>query len=356
MRQWVQKILWSAAKRLVRRDQPTIIAIGGGIAKTSTKIALGQILTAAWPGRVMVGYGNLNTYLGVPLAILRFRLDFHKKSLSNFGWFVTVVIAWIKQWFVRLPQYLVLEYGTDQPGDIVALVRELPPHLAVLTVVAPAHVEKYGTLDKVAEDESALIKGTKSGGTVFVNTADPFLALHKQNAEGKKLIEVETKPELIAVSFARRVAQEMGVDSEIIETALAKPIKAEQRFAIQRLKKYYLIDDSYNANPASMEAAFNVLAKAPGKKVAILGTMRELGNETVELHQQVGKRAHEVADVVIGVGELTEHYRPKAIFADSDEAARAIFPYLTEGVSILVKGSRGVHMEKIVEQIINHGN
>ncbi len=356
MRQWAEKILWSSANRLVRRDQPTIIAIGGGIAKTSTKIALGQILTAAWPDRVMVGYGNLNTYLGVPLAILGFRLDFHKKPLTNFGWLTTVLIAWLKHWFLRLPPYLVLEYGTDQPGDIVALVRQLPPHWSVLTIVAPAHVEKYGNLDKVAEDESALLKGTRSGGVVFVNTADPYLQLHRENAVGKKLIEVETKPELIAVSFARRVAQELGIDNEIIETALAKPIIAEQRFAIQKLRKYYVIDDSYNANPASMGAAFNVLAKAPGRKVAILGTMRELGDNAAQLHREVGKRAHEVADVVIGVGELSEHYSPIKVFADSDEAAAGIFPYLTEGVSILVKGSRGVHMEKIVEQIIKHGN
>ena len=112
-----------------------------------------------------------------------------------------------------------------------------------------------------------------------------------------------------------------------------------------------MIDDSYNANPASMEAAFNVLAKSPGRKVAILGTMLELGNDTVKLHKLVGENAKKVADVVIGVGNYTEEYNPLKHFKNSEEAAEGIFPYIKEADSILVKGSRGIQMEKIVKII-----
>ncbi|MEX0594693.1 MAG: cyanophycin synthetase, partial [Patescibacteria group bacterium] len=119
--------------------------------------------------------------------------------------------------------------------------------------------------------------------------------------------------------------------------------------------KYHLIDDSYNANPASMEAALNVLAKSPGRKIAVLGTMLELGEDAEKLHKRVGEKAGKVADVVIGVGDMAQNYHPTKIFPNSELAAQGIFTYIREGDSILVKGSRGVRMEKIVEGIVNHG-
>src|SRR5688500_2495906 len=112
-----ESILWWAAKRRLRFDKPFIIGITGSIAKTSTKEAIGGVLEKAYPGKVVVGYGNLNTFLGVPLAILGFRLNFHSKNVTWQWPFILLLALW-RGLFARLPKYLVLEFGADQPGDI----------------------------------------------------------------------------------------------------------------------------------------------------------------------------------------------------------------------------------------------
>ena len=346
-----EKILWTALKRRIIKDQPYVIAVGGGIAKTSTKIALGEIMKQAFPGDVLVGYGNLNTYIGVPLAALGFKIDFHKQKLGIISWFFVLVRALFKGYFFKLPKFLVLEYGTDSPGDIVAITKQLKPDMALITTVAEAHIENYGTMKEVAKDESALVASLDNRGIAVLNENDPYLELHKENLRTKNIVIVKTKPELIARNFAIAASSKLGVLRKVAEEALSKPIKAQGRFEIKKLKNYYLIDDSYNANPASMEAAFNVLAKSPGKKIAILGTMLELGNDTVKLHKLVGENAKKVADVIIGVGDYTDEYNPIKHFKNSKEAAEGIFPYIKEADSILVKGSRGVRMEEIVKKI-----
>ena len=176
-----EKVLWKALKRRVAIDKPYIIAIGGGIAKTSTKIALGEILKQAFPGDVLVGYGNLNTYIGVPLAALGFNIDFYKQKLGIIGWLFVLTRAFLKGYFYKLPKFLVLEYGTDSPGDIVALTEQLRPNMSLITLVAEAHIENYGTMEGVAKDESALVASLDSKGIAVLNEDDSYLALHKKN-------------------------------------------------------------------------------------------------------------------------------------------------------------------------------
>lgn len=346
-----EKILWKALKRRVSVDKPYVIAIGGGIAKTSTKVALGEVLKKSFPGEVLVGYGNLNTYIGVPLAALGFKVDFYKQKFGVFKWTLVLIRAFLKGYFYKLPKYLVLEYGTDGPGDIAALTKELRPDMAIITIVAEAHVENYEDMEDVAKDESALVAALDNKGVAILNENDPYIDFHKKNLKTKDVVLVKTKLELIAKNFALAAANKLGVTKENAEEILSVPIKSEGRFEIKKLKKYYLIDDSYNANPASMEAAINVLAKSPGKKIAILGTMLELGDNSPELHRKVGEMAKDVADKIIGVGEYTKEYGPVKIFENSEQAADGIFPYLEENASILIKGSRGVRMEKIVKKI-----
>jgi UDP-N-acetylmuramoyl-tripeptide--D-alanyl-D-alanine ligase len=349
-----ERQLWRSAMKLVKRDRPTIIAVGGGIAKTSTKVALGQALSTVFPGDIQVGFGNLNTMLGVPMSILGIEVDFHKQHLGLWGWLMILLQAKRNARTKRLPKYLILEYGTDQTGDIQKLVAMLKPNLAVVTLISPAHLEKYRDIDDMADDEAALAWSVEPTGTVFINAEDNLMKARIDRVQAK-VIEVKTAKEDIAKNFARAVAKHLGADAERVEEALKGSLPTAQRFQSQQVGQYYLIDDSYNANPGSMEAALNLLKSRPGRKVAVLGTMREMGNDAVSYHRQVGSLAHQSADLVIGVGELTEHYQPSQQFPDSDQAAKKIFSYLREGDSILVKGSRGVRMEKIVEEIIKHG-
>lgn len=349
-----ENTLWKHAKKLIDRDKPIIIAIGGGIAKTSTKVAIGQVMNELFPGQVQVGFGNLNTMLGVPMSILGIEIDFHKQHLGLWGWLTILSRARQVSKTKKLPKYLVLEYGTDSSGDIKRLTALLKPDMAVVTLISPAHLEKYRDIEDMADDEAELAWSVSDTGTVFINKEDELM-IKRLDGVKARVVEVETVKEEIAKNFARSVGKWLGGDSTKIEQAIAGVLPTAQRFQSKQLDKYYLIDDSYNANPGSMEAALNLLKARTGRKVAILGTMRELGANEVMYHQQVGLLAHQVADLVIGVGELTEHYQPLHHFSSSDEAAKGIFSYLKEGDSILVKGSRGVRMEKVVEEIIKHG-
>jgi len=349
-----EKVLWKQAKKLLDRDQPTIIGVGGGIAKTSTKVAVGQVLNRLFPGQVQVGFGNLNTMLGLPMSVLGIEIDFHKQHLGLWGWLMVLTRAKQIAKTKKLPKYLILEYGTDSSGDIKRLTSMLKPNIAAITLIAPAHLEKYRDIDDMADDEAELAWSTPADGKVFINAEDSLMKKRLERVAAK-VVEVATAKEEIAKNFARAIGKSFGGDLAIIEDALKGTLPTSQRFQAKQLEKYYLIDDSYNANPASMEAALNLLKASPGRKVAVLGTMRELGKAAEKYHQEVGELAHQVADVVVGVGELSELYRPSARFETSGEAATGIFSYLKEGDSILVKGSRGVQMEKIVEEITKHG-
>lgn len=343
-------ILWWAALRLVRRDQPKVIAIGGGIAKTSTKNTVGAVISKKFNGDVLVGYGNLNTYLGVPLSILGIDVDFHHEG-GKLSWLFILPRAIWRSLTGRLPQYLVLEYGTDRPGDIVSLVGKLKPNIAILTTVAPAHVENYGSLEKVAEDEGALLAAVEPSGVVFLNKKDPYYQHHLNRIVTKNIISVDLPNEDLAEGYARSVAKHFGLTASETDAALSNVKWPKHRFSQEQIGEFLVLDDSYNANPASMEAALRKLEKLPGRKVAILGTMRELGNTEKVFHRHVGNFAHEIADYVIGVGELADEYKPDIHFPTSDAASSAIFSYLRKGDSILVKGSRSVQMEKIVNKL-----
>lgn len=349
MKAWRDEFLWRCALRRVQSTDTTVIAIGGGIAKTSTKYAIGAVLSDHFKNNVLIGFGNLNTYLGVPLSILEFKIDFHHQSIS-WQWPIILIQAWVRS-FTPLPKYVVLEYGTDQPDDIKKLTNKLPPHIAVLTTVAPAHVMNYGSLDAVAEDEGALVAAVPKDGVVFLNKRDPYYAQHRKRTIAQTVIEADLPNEELSVGFARLVGKFFDVPSENIETSLTQMKLPPQRFSERRISDWLVLDDTYNANPASMEAALNRLKKMPGRKVAILGTMRELGETEKILHRHTGDLAHTIADVVIGVGEHTDQYQPVVRFETSDQAAKEIFSYLKKGDSILVKGSRSIHMEKIISAL-----
>ncbi|MEX2361671.1 MAG: Mur ligase family protein, partial [Patescibacteria group bacterium] len=135
-------------------------------------------------------------------------------------------MAILKGFFSKLPKYLILEYGTDQPGDIEKLVGTLPPDMALLTIITEAHVANYGSMEKVAQDESRLVAAVKAEGTVIINKKDSYIGQYRTEIIAKKIVEVDTVPELIARNFASAAAKVLGINDEIIKQALSKPIAA----------------------------------------------------------------------------------------------------------------------------------
>jgi UDP-N-acetylmuramoyl-tripeptide--D-alanyl-D-alanine ligase len=368
-------ILWWAADRRLAKDKPFVIAVTGSIAKTSTKEAVGAVLKAAYGApRVRVGYGNLNTNLGLPLAILDYKLDFYAQKISWQWPFLLLGALW-RGLFIKLPNYLVLEMGADRPGDLTQLTAHVRPDIGVLTIVGEAHLVNYQSSEKLAAEKSQLVSATKPDGVVILYQRDPFLDLHLRNA-ASRVVKIDCPLSGIARRVAETVGELMKIPPETVTDALNQSWQPEGRLKLSR-GRYTVLDDSYNASPASMRSAFEAFRELPGRRIAVLGSMLELGQDEVRYHQQVGEAAREVASLVIGVGELAKHYQPDYWFADSDQAQRSInsmmekggstpaeeeppqtesrqhLPIFQPGDSILVKGSHGIRMDKIVE-VLKH--
>jgi len=342
-------ILWWAADRRLSADKPFVIAVTGSIAKTSIKEAIGAILRQAYGDeQVRVGFGNLNTYLGLPLAILGYQIDFYKQAIS-WQWPFLLLGAILKSFTTRLPKYLVLEMGADRPGDLQLLTNHVKPDIGILTIVGEAHMVNYPTIEALANEKGIIVEATKPQGVVIINRNDPFFSTHIGRAKAH-VVDFNCPTADIAHTVAELVGKQLGVSAAIIGKALTSAWQPEGRLQVAE-GRFHLINDAYNASPTSMRAALEKLQQRSGRKIAVLGSMLELGEKEVEYHQEIGRLAHQAADVVVGVGELAKHYQPDAWYATSDEAAREIFAYLQEGASILVKGSHGVHMEKIVEAV-----
>lgn len=348
------RLLWWAVHYRLKRDVTFVVAVGGAIAKTSTKTALGYLFEERYPGHVRVGYGNLNSYLGVPLAIFGFELDFYARPIK-WGWPILLLqVVWVAL-TTRLPRYLILEFGTDGPGDVEAIVKQIQPDVSVLTIVGPAHLANYPSEEAMAHDEGWLVEATRSTGHVFLNSADPYLENHVRRTKAK-VVTVTTALELMAVRYAESVGQQLGFEKKTIDLALANYQPPEHRLQEKTVGSFLLLDDSYNASPLAMQAALRRLQKLPGRHVAVLGAMLELGPKEVDFHREVGQFARAHADIIIGVGDLARHYEADHWFATSAEAAEQLFALLREGDTILVKGSKATKMEKIISALKKYGS
>ena len=346
------KILWWVVRYRLKKDRPFIIAITGSIAKTSTKDAVGAVLRAAFPKAVRVGYGNLNSLLGLPLAILGFELDFRKTHIT-WQWPFLLLGAVFCGLVYSLPKYLVIELGADRPGDIEKLASQLRPDVAIITIVGEAHLQYYNSMAALVAEKQSVLKWVGKDGAIFVNAHDPFLESHRKASDAKLFVVDADLPHL-AESFAEAVAKYLNIDPTSVQKALSGNWRPPHRMNQFKVGDWTILDDSYNASPAAMRSALTLLGNLPQPRVAILGSMLELGSTEAKLHQEVGEFAATKADLIISVGELAKNYKPKHFYGDSTLAAADIFHHLPNGGSILVKGSYGIKMNKIIEAITKH--
>ncbi|MCA4774594.1 UDP-N-acetylmuramoyl-tripeptide--D-alanyl-D-alanine ligase [Wolbachia endosymbiont of Mansonella ozzardi] len=350
-----------------------VIAITGSVGKTTTKDMLHTVLSQY--GVSHVNEGNLNNNIGLPLTVL--------KAPENC-------------------QYLILEMGMNKAGEIKELSKISNPDIAVITNVEPAHVEKFSSLLDIAQAKLEVLYGIKNNGILVLNGDNKYydyfsshanrnvisfgkdksatvhlLDLMRNDGELNLKIRLNNNP-IINCSLSAQgehfaysvlavavVVQSLGLDLSKLPLALENFSVTKGRGSVHKAKyngRYvHLIDDSYNANPASMKAAIRTLGTYSNRrKVALLGDMLELGNKSVIFHTKLLDFILECSvSKVYTVGKfMLELYRllPSNIkgthFSDTNQLKSDLANIVQNNDVILVKGSRGMKMDLIVERFI----
>jgi UDP-N-acetylmuramoyl-tripeptide--D-alanyl-D-alanine ligase len=410
MRKLIELKLRILAKLILKNYHPEIIGVTGSVGKTSTKEAIYTVLKARHS--VRRNLKNYNNEIGLPLTIIG--SDSPGKNL--FGWLV-IFLKVFKLLLVRdesYPKILVLEMGVDRPGDMEYLTDIARPDIGVITLIGTVHAENFGSRVKLVQEKSKLVQSISKDGWAVINydnddakkimqdskvkvisygfdekaqmRASDVVYSYAQNGENnlrginfKFLYKGSVTPAILpcfisrANVFSALAAAAVGVvyDMNMLEISEAlknlTPAKGRMNL-IEGIKHTMVIDDSYNAEPESMQEAVSVLksipVKAGARRFAVLGDMLELGKYSEEKHNNVGKYlAQSGIDFLITVGEPSRDIGRGARevgmnddrifhFSKSEEAGLFVQERIKEGDLILVKGSQGSRMEKIVKELM----
>ncbi len=352
---------------------PRVIGITGSIGKTSTKEFTAHLLSGSYS--VLKSEGNFNNHLGLPLSLLR--LEEHH-------------------------QIAVLEYGMSSAGEITALTRIVSPDVAIITNVNPVHLEFFPDIQAIARAKQELLAGTDPSGTAILNGDDALVRNMAGSWKGKVVFFGLSPINRIRATDIQSQGWK-GISFDLIYGEESRPVQlpffslgqlynflagAASAFVLgiplpyvvsrgaglkafgNRGQVYVLehniriIDDSYNSNPTALQLALASLAGLPGKrKLAVLGDMLELGKQEIAFHRRAGEYAAQVGiDILITVGPLSSEMASAAVSAGmnpkqvrhyktSRDAAEALVSSLQQDDVLLVKGSRGIHMDTIVQKL-----
>ena len=373
----VPKALTDLAIASRNRCPATIFGVTGSVGKTSTKEALYAALARFAKGKVHRSVKSYNNHTGVPLSLARMPRD---------------------------SEFAVLEMGMSGKGEIAALTRLVRPHIAIITTLASAHIEYLGSMEAIADAKAEIFEGLEPDGIAIIPEVSPWrdrlvkaarkhagrtitfghetadvAALHAVRAEnGGSLVTARLTESELTYTIAQRgdhwvmnslavlaAVEAAGADLAIAGLALADMGGLKGRGERRRLAveggHYLLIDESYNANPASMAATLKALGEERdvGRRIAVLGPMRELGAHSDELHASLAPDVIEAkVDQLILVGE---EMRPLEIAlngeiaidraANVDEATKLLARLVRPGDAVLVKASNSIGLAKLVERM-----
>lgn len=343
-------------------------AITGSNGKTTVKEMLASILREI-PGEsetsVLSTKGNLNNEIGVPLTLFE---------------------------LTEKTRYAVIELGMNHPKEISYLTRLVEPDVALINNAHFAHLEGLKSVEAVASAKGEIFEGLRTDGVAVINADDQFATFWKNLAKGKKQLTfgLENKADVNAtyelgvyessvrvknpsIEFRLKVPGMHNVRNSLASLTLAMAMGADSVAITRGLEKFSgvkgrlqkksasgnaaLIDDTYNANPDSVKAAIKVLARSMGKKILVLGDMGELGVQGEELHKEIGIFAKEAGiDWLYAVGTLTlfsvkNFGATGKYFSSIEDLVGDLKPQLDANTNVLVKGSRFMQMERIVEAL-----
>ncbi len=406
---FLKSILVFISRLTIRRFKPAIIVVTGSVGKTSSKEAIWAALKNRFYARKTSA--NFNNELGVPLSIIG---NYSKVSRPVWFFWIKVLSVgfWHLIFESRnsYPRMLVLEYGADKPGDITELMSIAKPHVAVISAIGqlPVHVENYPQgIEQVAREKGKLIFELSVDDYAVLNSDDPIITKLKEKTRAKTVTFGFEKDSDVRISNFKHMIDEGRIDGiafkmenqgasvpiilknafsishayaaacaacvgtifevNLIESANAftlnyAPIKGRS-VIIEGIKLTQIVDESYNSSPIALEMALKTLKMVSHtRKIAVLGDMMELGDYTVKAHETIGDLVPSCTDILITVGPRARFIAQRAIKKDMDE--RSVFSFdeareaglklqevIKKGDLILIKGSRVVGLDKIVEEV-----
>ena len=336
-----------------------VVAITGSAGKTTTKDIIASVLSQKF--NTLKTQGNFNNDIGLPLTLLR-------REESQ--------------------EAMVLEMGMNHMGEISVLSRIGKPTICLITNIGDAHIENFGSREGILKAKSEIFEGLQDGGTVILNGDDPLLVslpkiphakttiyCHMDSAKdikhkgfhgisctisGVKVdIPLPGRHNVMNALMAFAVGLELGLKPEQIAKGISEFKPSGNRMAISEAKGMTIINDTYNASPSSMKATLDMLKETEGRKVSILGDMFELGDFAEDMHKDVGQYAAKNVDLLIAIGPLSKHMYEahtkqggQAVYYETKEAfAQEWQKHLKPGDAVLVKASRGMALEYVVEKI-----
>jgi UDP-N-acetylmuramoyl-tripeptide--D-alanyl-D-alanine ligase len=263
-------------------------------------------------------------------------------------WLVTVPFRALALATVRsYPKVLVLEFAAGPKGDIQRTAGAAPPLISVVTAVGPAHLEGFGTIDRIVAEKSTLVRFVPPEGLVVLGAENAHASGMDRLARGR-VVKVPGRGRQLSENAARAVCAFLNIPADITERALAERPVVHGRLHEIDLNHFTVIDDSYNANPLSMELGLESLAQRPPRRVAILGDMKELGPDSARYHQEIGRFARPRCELLVGVGPLARDYNPDEWFATSEECIAALERLIEPGDCVLLKGSHSIRLGEVL--------
>lgn len=346
-----------------------VVAITGSNGKTTTKEMLKAILQASVNAGELVHAtaGNLNNDIGMPLTLL-------KATTTH--------------------QHIVLEMGMNHLGEIAYLTNIAKPNVAVVNNAGTAHIGELGSKENIAKAKGEIFEGLGRDGVAVVNADDAFADYWKDlnksrqtitfgfdqaadvHAEYKEdgrgiVLHVDALGDCFSVRL--NASGQHNAYNALAAIGVATALKVDAQAMVQGLESFQgvdgrlqmvegvngalVIDDTYNANPDSMHAAIDVLSQKVGKTIFVMGDMAELGADAVVMHAEIGAYANQKGiDTFLALGVLSEDAAKQfggygQAFAEVDDLVTALTPMLAPGITVLVKGSRSMRMERVVKKI-----
>jgi UDP-N-acetylmuramoyl-tripeptide--D-alanyl-D-alanine ligase len=352
----LQSILKFLASLVLKSKKPRIIAITGSVAKSSTKEAIWWVLKEKLD--VRKNEGNLNTEIGVPLAILGFKKS--PRWFISWPFFILWAICKATYYtlpFTHYPKWLILEMAADKPDDIAYLVSFARPNIGVITAVGPSHLQAFKTIENVAEEKMKLAKALPKDGFAILNGQDPLIVKRAKQIKAKVLFFTSEDIPSAATTIIGKIFK---LSNEEIERRLKNytPLKGRMNI-LYGIRGTVILDDSYNANPLSMEYALKRLKSQSlnvktARRIAVLGDMLELGDYAEEGHREVGKIAKENCDLLLTTGNNARYIAEEGRgqhFETKKELIDFLKSEIKNGDIILIKASRGMKFEEIVRAV-----